>query len=129
VVDVDPIMTLTRLSQLPGREGRLTHLERVPAREAVYAEWPDWIAPEVRAAYARQGIDHLWAHQVEAADAATAGVHVVISTGTASGKSVAYQAPALSSLSQKSGFGAMPYPIATPKSMSRLAPRGSSTVS
>ena len=100
VVDVDPIMTLARLSQLPGREGRLTHLEKVPAREAVYAEWPHWIAPDVRTGYERQGIDHLWAHQVEAADAAMSGNHVVISTGTASGKSVAYQAPALSALIQ-----------------------------
>ena len=38
-----------------------------------------------------------WQHQAVAADAAYAGQHVVLATGTASGKSLAYQLPALTS--------------------------------
>ncbi|HEY5981030.1 MAG TPA: DEAD/DEAH box helicase [Microlunatus sp.] len=41
----------------------------------------------------RLGVDSLWSHQVEAADALTAGRHVVLTTGTASGKSLAYLLP------------------------------------
>ena len=41
-------------------------------------------------AYAGLGIEAPWAHQVEAADAAFAGRHVAIATGTASGKSLAF---------------------------------------
>ena len=42
-----------------------------------------------------RGVARPWRHQVEAAEAAHAGQHVVVATGTASGKSLAYQLPAL----------------------------------
>ena len=77
---------------------RVTHLERVEARDAVYADWPVWVDPDVRDMYAADGVTHLWSHQVEAAELAHGGHHVVIATGTASGKSFAYQAPALTAL-------------------------------
>ncbi|MBB6627626.1 DEAD/DEAH box helicase [Nocardioides sp. KIGAM211] len=85
-----------RLSSVPGREGRLTHLEVRPPRSAVTAAWPAWAAPEVVAAFEARGVVQPWRHQVDAADAAHAGRHVVLATGTASGKSLAYQLPALS---------------------------------
>ena len=44
------------------------------------------------------GITAPWRHQAMAADAAHAGRHVVLSTGTASGKSLAYQLPALTAI-------------------------------
>lgn len=77
---------------------RMTHLEHIDARDAVYAPWPDWIDPQVKDMYVAQGITHLWSHQAEAAELAHHGEHVVIATGTASGKSFAYQAPALTAL-------------------------------
>ncbi|KAA1425138.1 DEAD/DEAH box helicase [Mumia zhuanghuii] len=92
----DPIETLLRL---PGAtDGRLLHLAREDAREAVYAPWPAWVSDALRTRYRENGIDTLWAHQVEAAELAHAGEHVVVATGTASGKSTAYQLPALSAL-------------------------------
>lgn len=42
-----------------------------------------------------QGVGGLWPHQREAADLAHRGQNVIISTGTASGKSLAYLVPAL----------------------------------
>ncbi|MGZ8722293.1 MAG: DEAD/DEAH box helicase, partial [Aeromicrobium sp.] len=77
---------------------RVTHLEHIEARDAVYADWPAWVDPDVRAMYAAAGVTHLWSHQAEAAELAHQGQHVVIATGTASGKSFAYQAPALTAL-------------------------------
>ncbi|MEZ0091358.1 DEAD/DEAH box helicase domain-containing protein [Streptacidiphilus sp. EB129] len=50
------------------------------------------------AAVAAGGIDRPWTHQAEAANLANLGKHVVIATGTASGKSLAYLAPVLSAL-------------------------------
>ena len=44
-----------------------------------------------------------WRHQVVAADAAHAGDHVIVATGTASGKSLAYQLPALSAIRSARG--------------------------
>ncbi len=87
-----------RLTAVPGREGRLTHLEMLPSRAAVSADWPDWAAPDVVAAFTARGVERLWRHQAIAADAAHAGQHVVLATGTASGKSLAYQLPALSAV-------------------------------
>ena len=49
-------------------------------------------------AFADRGITAPWSHQFEAADLAHAGRHVVLSTGTASGKSLAYQLPILTAL-------------------------------
>jgi len=85
-----------RLAAVPGRDERLTHLEVVPARDAVTVPWPTWVAPEVRDAFGRRGVAHPWRHQVEAATAAHTGQHVIVATGTASGKSLAFQLPALS---------------------------------
>jgi len=42
------------------------------------------------------GVTQLWSHQREAADLAHGGSHVVISTGTSSGKSLGYLLPVLS---------------------------------
>ena len=52
--------------------------------------------PPLYAALTQAGLPSLWCHQLEAAEAAHAGQHVVLSTGTASGKSLGYLLPALS---------------------------------
>jgi DEAD/DEAH box helicase domain-containing protein len=54
------------------------------------------VTPTLYAALTQAGLRQPWTHQREAADAAHAGEHVVISTGTASGKSLGYLLPALS---------------------------------
>ncbi|WP_225319850.1 DEAD/DEAH box helicase [Micromonospora aurantiaca] len=76
----------------------VTHVERVPARAGEPVGWPGWAPEELRAAFARRGVTAPWRHQAEAAELAYAGRHVVVATGTASGKSLAYQLPALSTL-------------------------------
>lgn len=78
-----------------GREDRLLHVHRVPARTGVPAAWPDWVAGEVVDACREHGIEQPWCHQVAAAELAHAGRHVVLATGTASGKSLGYQLPVL----------------------------------
>jgi DEAD/DEAH box helicase domain-containing protein len=70
----------------------------LPARPALTDAWPDWAASELVAAFGSIGIDRPWPHQVAAADRAWAGQSVVIATGTASGKSLAYHLPMLSAV-------------------------------
>ena len=77
------------------REERLTHLHLVAGREGERAPWPAWSDPGLVAAWRARGVEEPWVHQVQAAEAAYAGRHVVLSTGTASGKSLAFQLPAL----------------------------------
>lgn len=65
------------------------------ATPGVTGAWPAWVSPRVRHAFARHGILAPWAHQITAAEAAHAGHHVALATGTASGKSLAYLLPVL----------------------------------
>jgi len=92
-----------QLAAVPGRDDRLTHLEQLPSREAETADWPTWAAEEVVAAFRAQGIERPWRHQAVAAEAAHEGTHVVLATGTASGKSLAYQLAALSTIRESRG--------------------------
>ncbi|WP_442933522.1 DEAD/DEAH box helicase [Micromonospora sp. CPCC 206060] len=76
----------------------VTHVEEVAARPGITADWPPWAPAELRTAFAGRGVTAPWRHQAEAAELAYAGRHVVVATGTASGKSLAYQLPALARL-------------------------------
>ncbi|MER6235514.1 DEAD/DEAH box helicase [Streptomyces clavifer] len=93
-----PAMVLDRLAARADRAARITHTEHLPPRAGTHAIWPDRIRPEVISAIAGAGIDHPWEHQATAAEHALDGESVVIATGTASGKSLAYLAPVLSAL-------------------------------
>lgn len=81
-----------------GPDGPLTHVERSPARAERTAEWPAFVPAQLRDALRDGGLEHPWIHQAEAAELAWAGRHVVVSTGTASGKSACYRLPVLSAL-------------------------------
>ena len=61
---------------------------------------PPWTHPAVREAIRADGINRLWSHQRKAADALHAGEHTVLSTGTASGKSLGFLLPALTAAAQ-----------------------------
>lgn len=77
---------------------QLRHVHTIPARKAVNEPWPEWVHPDIVAAYQGLGIQEPYRHQVQAAGLAHSGQHVVIATGTASGKSLAYQLPALDAI-------------------------------
>ena len=98
----DVAALLDRLAA-PGRADRLAHVEVLPPREGVSADWPSWAHPAVVDGFTRRGVASPWSHQASAAEAARAGRHVVIATGTASGKSLAYQLPALSAILEGRG--------------------------
>ncbi|MFF3617743.1 DEAD/DEAH box helicase [Streptomyces sp. NPDC002467] len=93
-----PGAVLDRLSRGPSRAARITHTEHLPPREGRHAVWPDRIRTDVVAAIQAAGIEHPWEHQAAAAEHALDGESVVVATGTASGKSLAYLAPLLSAL-------------------------------
>jgi DEAD/DEAH box helicase domain-containing protein len=76
----------------------LRHVAELPPRHSRPRPWPSWVEPDVVRAFTDRGISSPWAHQVDAAELAHAGRHVVISTGTASGKSLAYQLPIVNAL-------------------------------
>ncbi|MGY6463357.1 DEAD/DEAH box helicase [Corynebacterium sp. UMB8791] len=76
----------------------ITHVEEIPARPAEYGEWPEWVHPALRHALEERGVQRLFRHQQQCAEAAWRGEDVVVATGTSSGKSLGYQLPVLSAL-------------------------------
>jgi DEAD/DEAH box helicase domain-containing protein len=81
-------------------EQPVTHVHHVPVRESRTLPWPDWADADLIARLAERGVTAPWRHQVDAAQFARDGRHVVVATGTASGKSLAYQLPALTRLAE-----------------------------
>src|SRR5260370_39648511 len=82
--------TLARVTQVldtfaaPDREGEiLTAVRHYPAREAQWAEFPDWVQADLRAAYNAKGIRQLYTHQAAAAQAVHAGRNGAIREPTA----------------------------------------------
>jgi DEAD/DEAH box helicase domain-containing protein len=87
-----------RLVATPARAERVLHVRTVPPRAGECGPWPAWADDDVVAAFRRNGIEQPWTHQLQAAEAAHRGRHVALSTGTASGKSLAYLLPALTAV-------------------------------
>ena len=91
----EDLLAVLRLGADPSA---ITHVERLPRSSGVTAPWPGWVPDLLLGALADRGIDAPWRHQADTAELAHSGRHVVVSTGTASGKSLGYQLPVLSSL-------------------------------
>ena len=83
---------------LQGEE--LAYLGSEPARDARSVPVPADVPDAIRDALAAQRIDSLYEHQAEVWDAAQRGEHVIVTTGTASGKTLAFNLPVLSSLAE-----------------------------
>ncbi len=86
-------------SLLQGEE--LAHLGGEAARHGRTAPFPDDLHERVRAALRARGVDELYEHQSEAWAAAARGEHVAVVTGTASGKSLAFNLPVLDALARE----------------------------
>jgi DEAD/DEAH box helicase domain-containing protein len=80
---------------LQGEE--LAHLAAEPAREARLSPFPDDLHPRVREALPHEA---LYAHQRETWDVARRGEHVIVTTGTASGKTLAFNLPVLDAIAR-----------------------------
>ena len=76
----------------------ITHVRDLPGRDPHYAPWPTWILPAAKDWLNEQGIAELYTHQVATANLAWEGNHVVVATGTASGKTLGYHLPIITQL-------------------------------
>lgn len=72
--------------------------EKLPPRAAEFAPPPEGLRADLRAALAAREVEQLYAHQAAAVEAALRGENTVLATGTASGKTLAYNLPILNSL-------------------------------
>src|SRR5438128_3144148 len=90
---------------LEGEE--VAHVETIPPADARTASLPEDLHPLVRDALAVRGLDGLYVHQREAWDAAARGEHVIVTTGTASGKTLAFNLPVLDALARDPKYRAL----------------------
>ena len=96
----DTEAVLARVLDEPSLARGVVHHEVLPAREATFAPFPDWLDPRIRAGLASRGVEQLYTHQAAAIDAVHAGEDVVVVTPTASGKSLCYMIPVLQSITE-----------------------------
>ena len=78
----------------------VTALRRIPAAAARHAPFPSALDDWLTRALGSRGISDLYAHQAEAIEHALARRNVVVITPTASGKTLCYNAPVLSTILQ-----------------------------
>jgi DEAD/DEAH box helicase domain-containing protein len=81
---------------LEGEE--VAHVEAVAAAEARTVSFPETLHPRLREVLP---YDALFSHQREAWDAAARGEHLILATGTASGKSLAFNLPVLDAIARQ----------------------------
>jgi DEAD/DEAH box helicase domain-containing protein len=81
---------------LTGEE--LAHTTTEAAREARLVTLPETLHPAVRKALAGRGVTGLYGHQAKTWDVARKGGNAIVTTGTASGKTLAFNLPVLDAL-------------------------------
>jgi DEAD/DEAH box helicase domain-containing protein len=79
-------------------DGQMVRIEELPERPARFAPLDPPVHPRIAAVIGAEGIEKLYTHQAEAIARARAGEHVVVVTGTASGKTLCYNVPVLEAL-------------------------------
>jgi len=84
---------------LEGEEVAYSDLE--PSREPKLEPLPDDLDPRVASSLVASGVTALYRHQAEAWEAAQRGENVVVTTGTASGKSLAFNLPVLDAIARE----------------------------
>lgn len=79
----------------PDYRGQVSGARRLAARPARYGQVQPPLPVALTDALRADGIEQLYIHQAQAIEAVRAGRHVVVVTGTASGKTLCYNVPVL----------------------------------
>lgn len=85
----------------------VTLAEKLESREGSYADIPTDLHPQVAAALRARGLDSLYSHQAKSFELARTGHDFVVSTPTASGKSLCYNLPILDALARDESVRAL----------------------
>ena len=73
----------------------IIYTRKMKKREPLYRDYPEEFREEIRGYLESNHISRLYAHQVEMFEKVRAGENVVITTSTASGKTLAFFAPGI----------------------------------
>jgi DEAD/DEAH box helicase domain-containing protein len=92
---MDTKQFIEHLKSLPTYRYQISHVEHIPARRARYGRLKKDLPKPLREALQASGASGLYTHQAEAINAIREGHHVVVTTSTASGKTLCYNLPVL----------------------------------
>lgn len=91
---------LDEISRLRAGDASNIQTVKIDRFEGEFSEYPENLANEVKIVYKNKGIDKLFSHQAEAIRQVLDGQHVVVSTPTASGKTLIYNAVTLDAVTR-----------------------------
>jgi len=89
---------IEHIKSLPIYDYQISHVEHIPARKARYGRLKRPLAEPLHEALQASGVTKLYTHQAEAIDAIREGHHAVVTTSTASGKTLCYNLPVLETI-------------------------------
>ena len=127
---MDVAAFLRDLEALPGYDGQIAHVRSIPEREPAYGELREPLSAPLEDALRGAGIESLYSHQAEAVDAVRDGHNVIVSTPSASGKSLCYHLPVIDALTRdRSARALLLFPTKAlardqGRAISELAPSG-----
>ncbi len=73
-------------------------VRRIEAKRARFSEWPDGVDSKLIEALRKRGIERPYTHQTKTIERALAGENTVVVTPTASGKTLCYNVPVISTI-------------------------------
>ncbi len=102
VLDPGPLGVEALAARLRQRDhARITGELVLPARQGSYQAFPEDLHPDLAKALRCRGIEQLYSHQVAAWRSVRRGLHTVLVTPTASGKTLCYNLPALQAVLER----------------------------
>jgi DEAD/DEAH box helicase domain-containing protein len=89
------------MMNITGFKKKIVYERVIPKRDAVYTDFPERLLPEIRQYLLEHGgITSLYSHQAEMFDKVVDGNNVIITTSTASGKTLSFLLPILQAILQ-----------------------------
>ncbi len=89
---------LNHIRSKTGYEDQIAHIEHIAPRRPVYGRLDESLAPALQDALDTHGFSRLYAHQAQAVNHVRAGKNVMVSTFSASGKTLVYQIAVMQSI-------------------------------
>lgn len=98
---------LHHLTTQPTYNAQIAHIEHIPPHDASCAELDKPLASSLQDCLDEHGLSSLYTHQAEAVNNARQGRNVMVSTSSASGKTLCYNIPVLEAILTEQGSRAL----------------------
>jgi len=104
---MDTSAFLNYLTAKPSYSGQIAHIEYIPPRDANCADLDKPLASSLQNCLNEQGLLPLYTHQAEAVNSARRGKNVIVSTSSASGKTLCYNIAVVEAILTEKGSHAI----------------------